>query len=317
MSTTHSRCPYTLRSLASLDEVNIEHIFPDAIGGVKDFAVKVHAKSNSDLGSRVDAPLIESFLIAGLRMQYGIKSRSGLPRWKLNGMLSGTSRRVQVVFSDDGDAEIRILQPVEMSDAGDTGTLVLRPYQRESFLKQFIENHNRKGRSVRVSAESDTEVSEIQVPIEVDLQALKRAMAKIAYLAVYECVGDVFLDDPLIPEWHKAFLSGNPNDARDAKIHGIAFDAANILDMALPPLKEYEHAVFVANLQQQGLVTGVTLFGRGFHSLIALASESSQFGLGIGEGKISICDAKSGRTRSISFMQHLIDRADAGPWASS
>lgn len=313
MTVSHNRCPYTLEQLAKLAEVNDEHIFPDAIGGAKDYSVRVDSKSNSDLGSMVDAPLIKSFLIAGLRLQHGIKSRSGAPQWKLNGELTDSGRKVQVVFSENADVEVHIHKPVEMEGDSNTGKLILQPDQRDSFLKQFVENHQKKGRSVVVSAESTTKASDIQVPIEVDFLALKRAMAKIAFLAVYECVGDAFLDDPMVPEWHRAFLTEDPNEACNAQIHGVAFDAAHILDLAFPPLKPYEHAVFVANLRQQGLVVGVTLFGTGFHSLIAIASETCQFGLDVGEGTISICDAKAGKTRTIDFVEHLVDTANRVP----
>lgn len=314
MSATYDRCPYTLKPLASLPEVNDEHIFPDAIGGVKDFCVRVDAKGNSDLGSKIDAPLIESFLIAGLRMQHGIKSRSGAPRWKMDGVLKDSGRKVQVVFPESGDVEVEIRKPVEMADGGAKGKLVLRPDQRDAFLKQFIENHKKKGRTVIVSAESASRVSEVEIPIAVDLLALKRAMLKIAYLSVYELLGDAFLDDPLIPEWHKGFMSNDPEVARTARIHGVAFDSSQVLNLVLPPLQSYEHAVVVANLQQQGPVVGVALFGTGFHSLVAIASETSHYGLDVGCGKISICDAKAGRTRSIEFSEHLAQTAARMPW---
>src|SRR4051794_39104880 len=81
----HKLCPYTLKPLAELPEVNREHIFPDSIGGGAAYVVSVDAKTNSSLGTTVDAAFVDSPLLAALRSRLGIKSRSGLSKWRLNG----------------------------------------------------------------------------------------------------------------------------------------------------------------------------------------------------------------------------------------
>ena len=304
-SVTHDVCPYTCLPLATLDEVSDEHIFPDALGGVKDYCVKVSRNVNSELGTRIDAPLINSFGIAGLRLQHGIKSRSGHPAWRMRGKESVSDRDVEVVLRGQGEVQVKLRSPVIMADDGRSGTLVLTPKERDSFLKQFIENHKRKGRTVKITSETKTKAETIKVPVTVNLLVLKRAIAKIAFLAVYEFLGDAFLKDPLIPEWHKAFLSPNEDDVRDARIHGQAFNCQDIAKLVLPPLKPYEHAVAVVNLQQKGPVVAVALFGNTFYTLICLASETSNYGLSEAEGRIAVCDAKAGRTLFVSFMDHL------------
>jgi hypothetical protein len=311
---THDRCPYALRPLAELEpETDDEHVFPDSIGGVKDYSVRVGKKANSDLGSRIDAPLVDSMVIGGLRLQHGIRSRSGRLKWTLRGSTKDAGREVDVTFCEDGTSEVFFRKPVEMNDSRTVGKLIVTPKERDAFLKTFIENHQRKGRKVQIAAESLSLVESIEIPIAVDMVALKRAMIKIAYAATYEYLGDAFLNDPLIPEWHKAFLGNDASRVRDAKLHGVAFDTHNILNLMLPALEPYEHAVAIANLQMQGPVVAVTLFGKSFHSLVLIASETSDFGLTVGEGKIAICDAKAGKTRFVNFMDHLVATSNQMP----
>ena len=310
---TYTLCPYALKPLTDLKEVNDEHIFMDAIGGVKDYCVRVSKELNSDLGTRIDAPLINSPLIAGLRLQHGIKSRAGSPTWKLKGATKDTNRPVEMVFDEAGKVDISLRKPVDMAGNGLTGSLILKPDEKEQFLRDFIANHKRKGKTVIVKAEHNLKIEEIEVPITVDLLAIKRALTKIAYVAVYEYLGDAFLCDPLIPEWHKAFLCPDPEAAKTAKLHGLSFDVQDQLEMLFPLLQPYEHAVAIVNLGQHGPVVTVTLFGKSFHSAVMLASETSNYGLQYGEGRIAICDAKAGKTRFAGFTDHLITLAQNFP----
>lgn len=302
-SPTHNKCPYTLKPLSECGEIDDEHIIPDSLGGVKDYCVKVSKKANSDLGSKIDAPLVSSMLIGAKRLQHGIRSRTGRLEWRLRGKTKDTERDVDITFTENGSCDVRFRKPVETD--GDSVKLIVTPDARDALLRAFIEGHKRKGRTAQVAAESLSLVESIEVPIEVDILALKRAMIKIAYIAAYELLGDEFLDDPLMPEWRKAFLADDNAGVRDAKIHGVAFDTRDLLDRVLPELQPWEHAISIANLQMQGPVVCVTLFGKEFHSLILIASETSQFGLGVGEGKIAICDTKAGQTRFVDFREHL------------
>lgn len=261
---THNLCPYTLKPLTELHDTSKEHIFPDAIGGGTDYCVLVSTKENSCLGTRIDAPLINSFLISGLCVRYNIRSRRRRNRkWKLRGKLEDSGREVEVEFSKQGEPTIYIRKPVDMDSSGTSGTLILKADKSKEFLDQFIQNHKEKKRTVVVSS-TETKAEAIEVPITVDVLALERMLAKIAFLAVYKCLGDDYLDDPLVKEWHKAFLLPNENDARNARIYGNAFDCQNVLDFMFPTLQPYEHAVAVANLRQEGPVVAVALFGSSF-----------------------------------------------------
>lgn len=306
---TYETCPYTLTPLADLEHVNDEHIFPDAIGGTKEYSVRVSADKNSELGTTIDAPLVDSALIGALRLVHGIKSRSGPPKWKLRGKTSTTQRDVDVVFPEEGDTKIRMRKPVEMDDAGAAGKIIITPDKRDAFLTQFIKNHRKKGKTVQLTGESRVLGEPIEVDLSVDLIALRRGLLKIAFLGLYQFLGDVFLGDPLVEEWHRAIFAEDPEDAKQAKIHGVAFDCDEVMQVMIPDLQPYEHAVSVANLQQCGPVVAVALFGKGFHSLLALGSETDTYGLDVLEGNVVICDAKNGKVRSMRFEDHLIASA--------
>ena len=303
---THDRCPYTLKPLATLTAVSDEHIFPDALGGALDYSIRVSAKPNSDLGSKVDAPLIDSFLISGLRFLHGIKSRRGDPTLRFRGVIKGTNTRVDLTLKTDGTATQYVQNPVNKNEKGTAAYITVSASDRDAFVRAFIANHHKKGVTVEIAKEHSLVGQPLSCELTIDLLALKRAMAKIAFCGLYEYLGDEYLDDPLVNEWHKMLFSENPEDVRNAKIHGCAFDVDDLTDIMLPPLAPHQHGLAIANLQQRGPVVAVSLFGKGFHSLVALASESSNYGLATLEGKIVVCDTKTGRTEFRSFSDHFV-----------
>jgi len=305
---THNRCPYSLDLISELIDSNREHIFQHALGGGLDYSVSVDAKKNSDLGTLIDAPLINSPLIAGLRMVHGIKSRSGPVKWKMRGRVKGTNKRVDVIFTGNGPVEVRIREPVDINQARDEGTVTVKEEEATDFLRELGESYARKGKTVHF----DNEISlgdEIELDISLDQISIKRAMAKIGYVATYEYLGDAYLDDSIAKEWRKAIFATTPEEVQSAQVHGLAFDATQILALMLPNLQPHEHAVAIANFPGIGLITAVTLFGTSFHNLLAVASESPIYGLAEGEGKIAICDASSRKTRFMPFADHLLQRA--------
>jgi len=90
----------------------------------------------------------------------------------------------------------------------------------------------------------------------------------------------------------------------------MAFDSPDAMKLLIPPLEQFEHAATVVNLQQNGPVVAVSLFGGSFHTLLAIASQTSNYDLDEGEGLIAICDAKAGKTRFINFMDYFAQVAN-------
>ena len=309
MSVTHDICPYTLKKLADLPSVNDEHIFPDSIGGTASYIVRVDTTTNSQLGTTVDSAFVDSPLLAALRSGLGIKSRSGASKWKLRVVTEGTNRPVEVVFESDGNVDFRYQKPVEF-DASGKGTIIVAPECRDAFIENIIKNLKRKGKTLQIADEILGQAEPVKLNFTIELDALKQGLMKIAFLAAYEFLGDAFLKDPLIPEWHKAVLSSSAADAMTAKIHGKALEPNEYLNVLLPDIQGHEHAVAVFDLQQRGPVVIVKLFGSDLLSSFCMVSETSNFGLKPLDGKIVICDTKARRVRTMKYADHFVSRSE-------
>lgn len=303
-------CPYTGNPAT---DMTTEHIFPDALGGSAAYCISASRQANSDLGTKIDAALINSQLIQALRLQHGIRSRSGEPEWRMRGTLKPSGTEAEITFKANGTVEQRIRKPVKTYEK-DHATLVLGPDETKEFLDQFIAGQRKKGRQVLI-AERHKELGFYEVDISIDLLAIKRAMAKISFAALYEFLGDKFLSDPLIAEWRKVIASSDREEVTYARIRGAAFLESPLLDVIMPDLQPHEHAVVIANLQQTGPVCAVTLFGKGFHNMVTIASESSNMGLGVGQGQVVVCNAKSKTIQKLDFFSEVLLKKSFDPAA--
>ncbi|HZL69323.1 MAG TPA: hypothetical protein VFC29_18570 [Candidatus Limnocylindrales bacterium] len=69
-------CPYTDEDCPDA-ETSTEHIIPLSLGGVNGFEIAVHTKTNSDIGSRIDAAMAEDFLVKTKRDRFDVRGHSG------------------------------------------------------------------------------------------------------------------------------------------------------------------------------------------------------------------------------------------------
>ena len=69
-------CPYTDQDCPDA-ETNPEHIVPLSLGGVNGFEIAVHAKTNSDIGSSIDAAMAKDFLVKTKRNRFDVRGHSG------------------------------------------------------------------------------------------------------------------------------------------------------------------------------------------------------------------------------------------------
>src|SRR5580704_13865800 len=56
-----------------------EHILPVAIAGFHDFTIRVETKVNSDIGKKVDGPVVNHPAFRFLAHDRGVKGRNGVP----------------------------------------------------------------------------------------------------------------------------------------------------------------------------------------------------------------------------------------------
>ncbi len=106
-------CPYTLVSVADLSAPSLEHIIPDALGGPNGFSVTADQKMNSQLGTSVDADLINDHVLKFLAMSYGVKTRTGDVSLSLEGTLNLDGEIIpQALKLSKGQLGLRMAKPV-------------------------------------------------------------------------------------------------------------------------------------------------------------------------------------------------------------
>jgi len=239
------------------------------------------------------------------RTRQGIRTRSGPSRWTLRGETEGTCREVEVSFETNGQIQIRYRKPIQFDPSGKSAVVTVPPERRDAFLAELSANMKRKGRTVTVTEIISGIAEPIKLETNIGFDALKQGLLKIAFLTAYEYLGDAFLTDPLIPEWHRAVMSESPAFAAGSRIHGAALSVDPNLVILLPELQEHEHGVAVFVLQEKGPMVVVKLFGSDLLSSFSLASEASDYGLKMGDGKIVVCDTKTRKIRTIRFQDHM------------
>ncbi len=308
MTNKRTRCPYTRRPLNELVKVSREHVVPDAIGGADAYSVDCCRDANSALGTRVDAPLVNSDFLRALRVQHGIESRTGAAKWELRGTEVESGTPVNLTISEGPVPTVHYPKPVTMSDDGKSGTFIVTPAGRDEFVRRFVENHARKGKRVEIVSETRRPVGPSKFEVVAEMRPIARGLLKIAYLAAFEYLGDAFLDDDLNANWRAAVLTDDPVET--TRLLGEAFNAQGLIDSLLPALLPHEHATVVANLQVSGPTVAVTLFGKSPYSLVVSEAAMSNLGLAEGEGQIVICDSKARTVRRLSFLDHLSSEAD-------
>lgn len=302
-SMTLSMCPYTLKPLNELSEVSTEHIFPDAIGGMKDYSLLVDRKSNSDLGTSVDAPLYSSFPVKMLCVQHGIRSRSGDPKLEFTGELSGTGKKVRVTIDHECGLSLDISEQVDFSADKASARIIVPADQEEAFLKQFSKGNKRKGKDVTVIGTDSFDCPAIQTNIDIELRDIVLGLAKIAYLSAFEYLGDEFLADECNDDWRRLLAATSWPEIRRSRISNGDLLGTKMMDCLLPDIQPHEHAVAVVNVGQPGPLVAVSLFGKSCLSRFYTASLTSNYGLDLMEGRVAICDTKCRTTRILNYKE--------------
>lgn len=115
-------CPYLGREV-NIDQTNVEHVIPLALGGSDEFVVRAETEMNSKLGSTIDGVLANEFLVAVRRVHFNARGHTRTPpvaRLKKS-TLQSTGDPVQIIFGQDKvkiwDAKKR--REIDNSESGD------------------------------------------------------------------------------------------------------------------------------------------------------------------------------------------------------
>lgn len=301
-----TRCPYTLKSISALAEDSREHIILDALGGPDGYSVRACRIANNELGETVDSALLSNPLIQMQRSKLGIKSRSGVASWKMTGETIDGGRPVEITIPHEGEVSVHHKKPVEKSE--DSYTIIAPPVQSEKLLDEIKKNLKRKGKQITDIQDTQIASQELNARLNINLTEIQSGLMKIAYLACCDYLGDEFLDDPMNPEWQRAIRASTAEESKDIKIHGKSLSEIGVLDFVFPKLTEHEHCIVIFSLNQPGPVVGVRLFGDPLFTAVALASETSDYGLNEADGVVIICDSKSSSIRREPWLPHLFKK---------
>ncbi len=183
-----------------------EHIVPLSIGGSNSLTITTCKQSNSDLGTLVDAPLINNPLIATERVRLGLTGHSGEPpSLDLIGTvdLGGVARRGSLRVSADrrGEEQIRIIPIVEKSVEGDQTNYTIRcmPQDEARILRDIEKKERRHGnRRITVGARQEINNSSpvLNSKANIDVLALQRAFCKMALSFGYFIIGNALPENP-------------------------------------------------------------------------------------------------------------------------
>ena len=177
-------CPYTDQDCPDA-ETSPEHIVPLSLGGVNGFEIAVHAKTNSDIGSSIDAAMADDFLVKTKRSRYDVRGHSGKDPVFV----------VKEATNADG-------LPLQVALNQRSGLQVWSPRDRE-----YV---------------ADKHASNLELKFEVKIDTAMKFVAKVALSAGYFVYGELFRRNVKHSDFRKImnFHPSNPSghEGVDARV---------------------------------------------------------------------------------------------------
>jgi hypothetical protein len=308
-----TRCPYTLEPLDKLQKVNAEHVIHNSLGCPRSYCVDADEATNSEFGRTVDANFLTGLTLAMLRTQHGIESYSGVAKTKLTGTTVHGGHPVDVTIPHDRPVEVHFRKPFIPSPDGLGGTLIAgSDWEKKS--EELKKNFARKGKKLEVISVESLPTTEIHTTGSINLTHLKVGLLKTAYLAAFEYLGDPFLDDPLNKEWQRGIRANDSSELESVRIRGAIHDDNRVLDLIMPDLQSHQHAVVIMRTEQLGQpVVAVRLFGSPHLSILAMLSDTNDYGMKPMQGKLVVCDSRSKSIAVSSWEDHMLRRCGIDP----
>jgi len=201
-----------------------EHVFPEAIGGT--FTIpNVSEEWNSFLGHSVDTHLVNHPFIKIARLSLGVLGKQrAVPNPFTEGVLVDVpGLRVRYRLKDSGEPEsLEVVEQVERQTRED-GTKVITITGNRGGEKQIADILNKILQRRNLSPLSDDEIlkhtlaKSLQLPwiryqYQINLEAYKIAIVKIAYEMACYWLGNDYLDEPLAEILRKCLRNSTPNN---------------------------------------------------------------------------------------------------------
>ena len=255
-----------------------EHIFPFAIGG-RLITDRVCGKCNSELGSRIDAASIDSFMVYNRRADLGLVGSSGKEPVQheifLRGgtLASDPKQRVKVTFNKRTKTlDFRVVHRAEdiLMPDGSTARRITIDARDAAELPKIIQRERKRHRvrpltpdelSVEVErfCGQVTTIEDPSIIIErtYSFAYVRHAMIKIAYELACLWLGDDYLDDPSAADIRTALLT--PDPASTDRLPAAVMDASECGAFRLWDVGENHHLAY-AWCSSEGIAIAIRVF---------------------------------------------------------
>ncbi len=184
-----SLCPYTLKPLAEISNINGEHILPRAFGAPESFTVPADEAENTRMNDQIDSPAINDPLMRLLAVTQGVKSRSGSVRATLKGVVTESGEEVIAILGQEG-IDFRFVAPVDVDENGSVKGVRGFGDAAQKLVNQFLRDNARKGRKMEVDETVSQPNPHLSLRLEGDLKVIHKEVRKIAYLMTVRIFGD-------------------------------------------------------------------------------------------------------------------------------
>ncbi len=293
-----------------------EHVFPESIGG-RLVIRNVCRECNSDLGSIVDAPLVNHYYISLVRTALDIKGKSGkIPNPFGTGTLtSDPAQKIRVSLDaneeslglyivpnpsfttlENGSQQVQLV--VDKKDSENIGTIIRKVAERKGLPCPSIEDIEKN-----MSEEREL-YPQIKLNFTLDILHYKRSILKIAYELAHYWLGDDYFNDPIGRMIRDCMLDQNITTEfhEEYPIRGLIRPVG---EQPLFPFWESEpnSNIGILTKQDNNIACYVNVLGV-FNGMIIVSEDASKYPTL--EGEFIIMHPTSGEYRESSFMDEIL-----------
>lgn len=205
-------CVYCNEDHQATEKFSDEHIIPEALGGMKPFAIRTCETSNNTVGNKVDKPFINMFPVNADRFFLNLASHRGMPTLDFSGttVIDGNERKIQSTVKD-GEKVLRLTNAV-IKTTQETDreliTISADPQQAKQILLGKLEAATKQGKAMthqdgapvtpesidRLIAEQSVAVAQPSILLKLQLSGYDavRFFCKVALATGFYIAGEPF-----------------------------------------------------------------------------------------------------------------------------
>lgn len=295
-------------------EGSLEHVFPDALGGVLTFW-DVCVDCNSKLGRKVDAPLINNLLMELHRLAHNLEGKTGkVPNPFKRGVLSDDPDvKVHYKLDDKGNPlslELLPLKKIEEDEKGIHINISADIKSKDSVIKMVKSELKKRNlpqmtdddilRTLKIQKITNPEIT---ISKEISLDDWKPAILKIVYEIAYLKLGQAYLTDntaKIIRDvlQQKISLEEAPINGKMAlgKL-GMSEDLDQIIGNA--------NSMTVLLLRDRNNISAIVNLFNQFTAVFCISKEAEKYGLENCNGIVIINDIKEKKYEEIDFLEYV------------